>query len=163
MRRGIGIALLLCCCFWPADSNAKPGSDHRRSIIIEYFGEQATALLPTVIGDSSSAAKLGQREELKDIKLMSHDIYVLDPQLLVRFMSEVKKIPTHEIELQEPYVVFHVVILEDGHREVKILDGDQTFGLLERFKKIVGQGSLFDHLVYVQNVIELYEGKNHTA
>jgi hypothetical protein len=159
----IGITLLLLCAIWQADLSAQPGPVHTRSIIIEYFGEQASPLFPTIISDSPSAAELGRQEERKDTKLIYSDTYVLDPHLLITLMSEVRKIPTHEIELQKPYVVFHVVILEDGHREVKILDGDQTFGLLERFKNICGQGPLFDHLVYVQKIIELYEGKHHTT
>jgi hypothetical protein len=163
MRYTIGIGLLLFCCIRPADSSAQPSPVHTRSVVIEYFGEQATALLPTIISDSSSAAELGQQEEFKDTKLFVPDTYVLDPQLLIRLMSEVRRIPTREIEEKHPYVVFHVVLLEDGHREVKILDGDQTFGLLEGFKNMCGRGSLFDHLVYVQKVIEVYKGKDHTT
>jgi hypothetical protein len=132
---------------------------YKRSICIEYFGEQASPLFPVVISDSEAASELGRQETLNDTKLIIHDKYVIDPKLMEQFISEVKATPTHEIKLQNPYVVFHVVIIDDDLREVKILDGELTFDLLERFKNVCGKGPLFDHLVYVQKVIELYEGR----
>jgi hypothetical protein len=162
MRRVLGIVVILLYCIWLADLRAQPDPLHTSAICIEYFGEQASPLSPVVIGDSKAAAESGNEEAINDT-LLAPSVHVVDPKVMDQLISEVGKIPTHEIELKKPYVVFHVVVLKDGHREVKILDGDQTFGLLDQFKSIYGQGSLFDQLVYVQRVIEFYEGKGHTA
>lgn len=163
MRCGLGIVVILLYCIWPAELRAKPDNPQRISAIcVEYFGEQASPLRPVVIGDSKAAAESGFEEAINDTFLGPSE-HVVDPKVMDQLISEVEKIATHEIELKKPYVVFHVVVLEGGRREVKILDGDQTFDLLERFKTICGKGSLFDQLEYVQKVILVYEGKSHTA
>lgn len=163
---GLGFIFFLAlvtflCGASPAVSRAEPA--HTTSICIEYFGEQASALLPTVISDSVEAAKRGEEDAFEDTKLFRPDSYTTDHRNLVLLVLQIRAIHEHNIELKRPYVVFHIIIIQGGRKETKILDGNQTFGLLERFKSVCGQGSLFDRLVYVQRVIDLYEGKNHAS
>ena len=159
MRRSFGIVVILLCCNWSADLRAKADPSQTTSICIEYFGVQASPLFPIVISDSKAAAELGNDETFNDTHLLFAHVHVVDPKLMAQLIPEVKAIATHEIEMRDPYVVFHVVVLRDGVREVKILDGDQTFGLVERFKSICGKGALFDDLVFLQKAIESTEGK----
>lgn len=161
MKRSLKFAFALVFCIWFVNSDVKAQPISNYSICIEYFGEQASALVPAVISDSENADKVGREETFKDTKLFHPNAYIIDHELLTQIKSVLEKIHTHEIELRKPYVVFHVVLLEADHREVKILDGDQTFDFLEHVKNICGKGSLFDQLVYVQKVIEINEGKSH--
>ena len=77
-----------------------------------------------------------------------------------KFLVEFRKIHNRkEVDLKS-YVVFHVVVIQDGRHEMKVIDGPQALILTETLKNICQSGPLFDDLVYLQKVIKAYQQEN---